>query len=217
MELDPNIKKGYNNYEIRSIYYDSPLVTSYFEKEYGIRNRIKLRLRYYPDFQRDKNKIIFIELKKKYNENVAKSRVIVPFEKAFLILNDETPEAKEFYKNESKPDKLSLKEIWYQYKRYHLHPISVVCYYRQPFQDKLTKRFRITFDTKIKVRDYNFDLRIGGGSKYVVPPHMCVMEIKFTNFIPNWAIKIVQRNNIFQEKVSKFANGLEKLKIFRVI
>jgi len=217
MELDPYIKKGFNSYEVRSIYYDSPFVSSYFEKVNGIRNRIKLRFRYYPDFQKDKGELVFIELKKKYNENVAKSRVIVPFEKAFLILNDETPEAKDFYKNSSKQDRLSLREIWYQYKRYHLQPISVVCYYRQPYQDKLTKRFRITFDTNIKTRDYNFDLHIGGGSKYVVQPHMCVMEVKFTNFIPNWAIKIVQRNNIFQEKVSKFANGLEKMKIFSVI
>jgi len=72
-------------------------------------------------------------------------------------------------------------------------------------------------DSNIQIRNYNYDLKVGGGSNYVVPRNIAVMEIKFNNFIPNWAIKIVQNNNCIQEKISKFANGLEKTRVFRLM
>ena len=219
MELDPHIKKGYNNYEVRSIYFDSPLKRAYFDKISGIKIRVKLRIRYYPDFQVGEKELVFIELKRKINENVSKSRVLVPFEDAFDIIDPHNPKAQEFYEKLSKEDQEKLNDIWYLYKRYNLKPVCIVWYHRQPFISKIEKgRFRITFDTSIKVRNYNFDLHTGGISgKYIVPPQICVMEIKFTNFIPAWAIRVVQRNNVIQEKMSKFASGLERTRIVSVL
>ena len=218
MELDSHIKEGYNNYEVRSVYFDSPFKKAYFEKINGIKIRVKLRIRYYPDFQTGEKELVFIELKRKINENVSKSRVLVPFKDAIKIIDGDTSQAKKFYDKASKEDKINLENIWYLYKRYNLRPVCVVCYHRQPYISKIEKgRFRITFDTGVKVRNYNFDLHYGGGYKYVVPPYICIMEVKFTNFIPNWAVIIVQRNNVIQEKMSKFASGLEKTKILSVL
>lgn len=218
MELDPHIKKGYKTYEVRSIYFDSPYKIAYFDKISGIKIRVKLRIRYYPDFQVGKKEFVFIELKRKINENVSKSRVLVPFEDAFDIIDHSNPKAQEYYKNASKADQKKLEDIWYLYRRYNLKPVCLVCYHRQPYISKIDKgRFRITFDTGVKVRNYNFDLHVGGGYRYVVPPQICIMEVKFTSFIPGWAVRIVQRNNVIQEKMSKFASGLEKTKILSIL
>ena len=218
MELDSHIKEGYNNYEVRSVYFDSPFKRAYFDKINGIKIRVKLRIRYYPDFQTGEKELVFIELKRKINENVSKSRVLVPFEDALKIVDGDTSQAKEFYDKALKEDKINLENIWYLYKLYNLRPVCVVCYHRQPFISKIEKgRFRITFDTGVKVRNYNFDLHYGGGYKYVVPPHICIMEVKFTSFIPSWAVIIVQRNNVIQQKMSKFASGLERTRIVSVL
>jgi len=219
MELDPHIKKPNNNYEVRSVYFDSPFKKAYFEKISGIKIRVKLRIRYYPDFQLGEKELVFIELKRKFNENVSKSRILVPFEDAFDIIDHSNPKAQEYYENASKEDQKKLKDIWYLYKRYNLKPVCMVWYHRQPFISKVEKgRFRITFDSGVRVRNYNFDLHVGGiGGRYVLPPQICVMEIKFTNFIPGWAIRIIQRNNVIQEKMSKFASGLERIKIISVL
>jgi len=216
MNLDHHVVNN-RHYEVRSVYFDSQFRKSYLDKTNGIKTRIKLRIRYYPDFQNGDEELVFIELKKKYNENVSKNRVLVPFKDAFKIIDNSTNKANEFYKIASSEDKANLEEIWYQYNRYHLQPVCVVCYYRQPFMDKMENRFRITFDTNIKVRYYNFDLHYGNGSKYILPPNICVMEVKFNSFIPNWAVKILQRNNILQQKMSKFASGLERGFIFSVV
>lgn len=219
MELDPHIKKGYKTYEVRSVYFDSLLKRAYFEKIYGIKVRVKLRIRYYPDFQVGENELVFIELKRKINDNVSKSRILVPFADSFEIIDSHTQKAKEFYEKASQEDREKLNDIWYLYNRYNLKPVCMVWYHRRPFISKIEQgRFRITFDTSVKVRNYNFDLHMGGiGGRYVIPPQICIMEIKFTNMIPAWAIRVVQMNNVIQEKMSKFASGLERTEILSIL
>ncbi|MFX1445368.1 MAG: VTC domain-containing protein [Promethearchaeota archaeon] len=216
MELDPYVNNNHN-YEVRSVYFDSPFRKSFFEKINGVGIRVKLRIRYYPDFQNGNQEFVFLELKKKINENVSKSRILVPFLDAFEIIDNSTEKAKNFYNKATNEDKIKLKEMWYLFNRYNLKPICVVCYNREPYMDKMENRFRLTFDTNVRVRYFDFDLHSGEGSKYVVPPNLCIMEIKFNNFIPNWIIKIFQKNNIIQEKTSKFANGLERGIIFSIV
>jgi hypothetical protein len=43
------------------------------------------------------------------------------------------------------------------------------------------------------------------------------MEVKFNNILPNWAIKIIQKNDCIQYKISKYAAGLEKTKIYALV
>jgi hypothetical protein len=216
MILDPYVQNNYG-YEVRSLYFDSNFRHSLLEKRDGIGIRRKLRIRYYPDYSRDNREFAFIEIKKKINENVAKSRVYVPLEKALIILDSHHPEAKNFYNNASTQDKSTLKEIWFLYKKHNLKPVCVVSYKRQPFLSKVEKTFRLTFDTNVMVRNFNFDLHFGGGSKFIVPRGICIMEVKFNNFIPNWAIKIIQKNDCIQYKISKFASGLEKTKSYALV
>ena len=81
----------------------------------------------------------------------------------------------------------------------------------------MEKTLRLTFDTNVVVRNYNLDLHFGGGSKLIVPQSICIMEVKFNNVIPNWAIRIIQKNDCIQYKISKFAMGLEKMKSYALI
>ena len=103
------------------------------------------------------------------------------------------------------------------YKKYNLKPVCVVSYKRQPFLSKVEKSFRLTFDTNVMVRNYNFDLHFGGGSKLIVPRSICIMEVKFNNFIPNWAIKIIHNNDCIQYKISKYAAGLAKTRNYALV
>jgi len=216
MRLDPHVLNNFN-YEVRSLYFDSHFHHSFLEKRNGIAIRKKLRIRYYPHFSRDDQKYVFIEIKKKVNENVAKSRIFVPFESALNILDNHHNEARVFYEKASAQDKATLKEVWFLYRKHNLKPVCVVSYYRQPFMSRVEKTFRLTFDTNLKVRKYNLDLRFGGGSKNIVPPNICIMEVKFNNIVPNWAIKIIQKNDCVQYKISKFAAGLEKTTVLALI
>jgi hypothetical protein len=109
-----------------------------------------------------------------------------------------------------------LNEIWFLYKKFNLRPACIVSYKRQAFLSKLERTLRVTFDTNVCVRNYDFNLEHGGGSQYIVPRGITIMEIKFNTFVPHWIIKIIQKNDCLQYKISKFATGLEKTKIFGV-
>jgi len=213
MVFDKNIKNNYS-YEVRSLYFDSPFGKSYYKKKSGLSIRTKLRIRYYPDFSQNKKEdYVFIELKRRLYENLLKIRIKVPFDEAIKIINDKTQEAKAFYKITTPQNKKILNEIWYNYNRFHLKPVNVICYKRQAYNAEFISKFRMTFDTNVKVRNFNFDLHYGEGSYYIKSPNICIMEIKFNKHIPDWAIHIVQRNNFVREKMSKFASGIEKLNV----
>ncbi|MHA1884526.1 MAG: VTC domain-containing protein [Promethearchaeota archaeon] len=216
MILDSNVQNQYD-YEVRSLYFDSNFHHSFLEKRDGVAIRKKLRIRFYPNFSGNNQEFAFIEVKKKINENVAKRRIFVPLEESLSILNRKSTEAKNFYEAASDQDKTTLEEIWFLNKKYNLKPKCIVSYKRQPFLSKVEKTFRLTFDTNVMVRNYNLDLRYGGGSKFIVPRNICIMEIKFNNFIPNWAMRIIQKNDCIQYKISKFATGLEKTKPFALV
>ncbi|MFX1295880.1 MAG: VTC domain-containing protein [Promethearchaeota archaeon] len=216
MRLDPYVQNNYD-YEVRSLYFDSNFQHSFLEKEDGIGFRKKLRIRYYPNSTRDNKSYVFIEIKKKINENVAKRRIYIPLENVLNILNNNHKVAKNFYENASTQDKNTLKEIWFFCKKYKLKPVCIVSYKRRPYLSRFENTFRITFDTNVKVRNHNLDLRIGGGSKFIIPQNICIMEVKFNNFIPNWAIKIIQKNDCIQYKISKFATGIKKTKNFALV
>lgn len=212
MELDSYVKNNYD-YEVRSLYFDSLFGKSFFEKIDGIKFRRKFRVRYYPDFQDGKNDYAFIELKTKYDRIIVKNRIKVPMDEALKIIDVNSSMAKKFYEKATQNEKETLREIWFLQKRYNFKPVCVVCYNRQPYVSKFDKKFRITFDTNVKIRKYNFDLYCGDGSYYVVPPNIVIIEVKFNNFIPKWAINILQRNECIQQRMSKFADGLIKARL----
>lgn len=212
MNLDPHVQNGYD-YEIRSLYFDSLFRDSYYEKMDGIKFRRKLRIRYYPGFDNGGEEMVFVEIKRKINENVSKSRIIVPFSDSLEIIKRDNPIARAFYRDAADHDKKTLEEIWYLVRRYNLKPACVVSYRRQPLMGKLEKRFRVTFDTNMKSRKTNFDLHSGGGINFL-PKGRVVMEIKFNNIIPRWAISIIQGNNCRHEKISKFTTGLKKTNVY---
>ena len=217
MKLDTHVQNK-RDYEVRSLYFDSHFGHSFHEKQNGVAVRKKLRIRFYPGFYKESGiELAFIEIKKKTNENVAKSRIIVPLDESLSILNHNSPSAKNFYEKASLQDKNTLNEIWFISKKYHIKPVCIVSYKRQPYLSKFKRNIRFTFDTNVSVRNHNFDLRFGGGSKMIIPRGMCVMVIKFNNYIPNWAVKIIQKNDCIQYKISKFAKGLENTHNYAVI
>ncbi|QEE17951.2 VTC domain-containing protein [Promethearchaeum syntrophicum] len=199
------------DYEIRSLYFDSPQRKAYYEKVNGVKYRKKLRIRYYPNSKQGGQDYIFIEIKRKINENVSKARILVPARHVFQIIDGNSKIASELYQKSSITDRNILEEIWYLKKRFNLKPVCAISYKRQALTGIFEKNFRVTFDTNLRVSRTNFDLLQFSAerSKLIIPQTQCVMEVKFNNIIPKWAIKIVQANNCVQQKISKFASGVK--------
>ncbi len=217
--MKPDLHSQNNfDYEVRSLYFDSLQRKAFYEKVDGIKYRKKLRIRYYPQIS-EENRQIFIEIKRKTNENVSKARIQVPVDDVIDIINDNTAIASNTYDNSSFYDKNTLEEIWYLKKRFNLKPVCAISYKRQALCGIAENNFRVTFDTNLRVSKHNFDLLNfhKGSSKLIIPRNRCVMEVKFNNIIPKWAINIIQTNNCIQNKISKFTTGLKRASAFSEI
>ncbi|MHA1777247.1 MAG: VTC domain-containing protein [Promethearchaeota archaeon] len=214
MHLDSHTSNGIN-YEVRSVYYDSPVRKALQEKINGLNVRKKLRVRYYPNSSMNGNsfgndEMVFLEIKRKFGENVSKSRIVAPMQNWKSIMDENSNEAALHFNSLSPKERRTLEEIWFLHRKFHLYPVCVVVYQRQAFLGNKDPRFRITFDSKVQVRSCDFDLHNGTGTHFILPPEVVVMEVKFTNKIPIWATKFLNVKNVRAEKVSKFAHGLQK-------
>ncbi len=71
---------GHGQYTVCSLYFDTPTLKDYYEKQAGLKNRQKLRARIYEaDFNHDSEKI-WLEVKEKHDMFVHKNRQIISHE-----------------------------------------------------------------------------------------------------------------------------------------
>lgn len=189
-----------------SLYYDSPALSSYFEKVNGDPQRRKLRLRYYPD---EAPEWCSAELKRRQGETIVKSRLRIP-----LAAVDELiarPSLVHPFLRELGPqDRRVLEEIWYTVEVLPMRPLVVVSYSRQPFRATDESGLRITFDTELRARDYDLDLARGWYGAFVLPPEICIMELKAERFLPSWAADLLQAHNCRRRTLSKYCLAVER-------
>ena len=160
----------------------------------------KLRLRsYYADPKPDDK--VFIELKKKADGCVNKRRVTMKYADALRFLET----GKGIYTGDYLNDQV-VKEIEYFLKFYVVSPKAFIAYDRAAYFLKEDKKIRITFDTNVR----GGPAELGeAGCKLLVPEDTYLMEVKISDHIPLWMVKIMSENKIFRHGFSKYGSYFE--------
>jgi hypothetical protein len=115
-------------YRLSSLYYDSPDLRCYREKEDGIRFRRKLRIRHYETgVPLGTDTPVFVEVKQRVDRVTQKRRVVLPYGDAVRLCNDRTtPQV-------APRDAAVVDEVLAFSWQYRLIPASIVSYDRQAF------------------------------------------------------------------------------------
>lgn len=183
----------YGRYTICNIYYDTDdfaLIRASIEKpEY----KEKLRVRSY-GVPGDSDKV-FVELKKKFDGVVYKRRVTT---KAYLY----APFLKGIAPAEKK-DQIS-REIDYFQSFYHSVPKAFIAYDREAYRGSEDENLRITFDTNIRYRLDNLDLRSGDYGKPILSDDKILMEIKIPGVCPLFLCHILTLLKLYPVSFSKY-------------
>lgn len=132
-------------YRMCSLYYDSPEYRCYWEKEYGIRFRRKLRMRLYEsDEVLTEESPVFLEIKQRVDRVTQKRRALLPYGDALQLCNDrQIPE-------HGPEDSAVIEEIYAFLWQYNLLPASIIRYERQAFVGTdYDIGLRVTFDTNL--------------------------------------------------------------------
>src|SRR3989344_2353489 len=145
MNWDPYARetgKGY--YRVNSLYFDTADYACFWDKEAGVADRKKLRLRYYGDALQN-DSVVYAEIKRKKDALVIKDRLTVkPTEAAPQNFRRKLHE---LYKAE--PGREFHREIYWFLQRNNLRPKLFVSYARTALLAKRNKEFRVTVDEDI--------------------------------------------------------------------
>ena len=181
-------------YIVRSIYFDSPDDTDYFDKQGGEMIRKKLRLRIY-DINSD---IAKIEIKGKYDYHQLKESLVVNKETAKKIIAGD-------YSDLLKIDNDLAKKI-YVYFQCGYRPKVIIEYDRAAYITSTTTR--ITFDYNIK-KSNDFDKFYTNDINYFELTNPCdvVLEVKFDRFLEPYISKILEKYTTRYQSVSKYVMG----------
>lgn len=182
---------------ICSLYFDTPdfrLIRTSMQKP-TYKEKVRLRTYGVPNDGTG----AFAEIKKKYKGIVYKRRVKLPYSEAlgWLCGESEYPE----------PCQIS-REIDYLKEYYApLLPACVLCYDRIAYYCEYDEGLRVTFDTNIRYRFEELDIRAGSGGEYLTHDGQYLMEIKIAGGMPVWLARGLCDAGIFPHSYSKYANA----------
>ncbi|MCG7335405.1 polyphosphate polymerase domain-containing protein [Sporosarcina sp. ACRSM] len=192
MKQDPHADKN-GEYHIRSVYFDDIENKALQEKQAGIENRHKYRIRLY----NKSDTVIHLEKKIKRNTLIAKEKVAISREVLDrLLVNDYTVLANE--------ESLLLQEVYDEMKNRMLRPKVIVDYVREAYVAR-TGNVRITFDKDLrtglnKVDPFDPDLV---PVKALDEP-VYILEVKYDAYIPNYIRDVLQLNGLQRQAASKY-------------
>jgi len=198
---------GNNNgrYTLNSLYFDSPDLRCYWEKEYGLRFRRKLRIRRYEtDDPLTEETPIFIEIKQRVDRVTQKRRTILTYGDALRLCNDRKfPEC-------ASEDQSPIEEIYVFLWQYNLRPVSIVRYDRQTFiGSEYDIGLRVTFDTSLSFQTHRLHLHEEPSSLPMLSPNLVVMEIKVNERMPIWLTELIADHNLQMVHISKYCHSIE--------
>ena len=203
----------YGKTTILNIYYDTPddrLIRRSLEKPVY---KEKLRLRSYGVPETDG--CSFVELKKKYRGVVYKRRISAPYKEALTYLDAGSGQLAARtgrLRSRAKGDVQIIREIDYFQQFYRsLEPRMVISYDRIAMAGIADPDLRITFDTNLRWRTTDLDLRAGGYGRQLLRPGQVLCELKIAGAIPVTLARMFSELQIYPVSCSKYGSAWEEL------
>ncbi len=190
-------------YTVRSIYFDTPKLDDYHDKLAGIKIRKKLRIRGYN--QPTIDSMVFLEIKRKYENHISKNRAPLLFSNLDNLLSTQDCE-KYILKKKNYLDALKdASNFFYFSKIKNYSPVVLVTYDREAYYSKHDSTLRITFDKNLRsiASPKTSDLYNEVSLKKAMQGNF-ILELKFYSGFPQWLQKILQRFELNRQAISKY-------------
>ena len=184
----------YGRTTIRNIYYDTDSYRLIRDSLDHPVYKEKLRVRSYG--RADVGDMVFVEIKKKFEDVVYKRRVAMPkiSAQSWIDCRKDIPFHSQI-----------TSEIDYFLNFYEGIEAKVfLSYEREAYSDRKDPEFRLTLDENILARDTELDLGSDIWGTPLLPGGFTLMEVKIHGAMPMWMAKFLSRNNIQKVTYSKY-------------
>lgn len=181
-------------YHIRSLYFDTPEDKALLEKMEGLPIKEKFRIRFY----NHDHSFIRLEKKVKHYNKAAKLGASLNKEYVQNILNGDI----DFLKQS---DQALLREFYLKLRTERLASKTVVDYMREAYHYP-AGNVRVTLDSKVRASISSTDLfDTALPSASALDSGICILEVKYDGFLPEFIQDIVQLNHCTSTPFSKYA------------
>lgn len=203
MELD-NFAKKNQSYFVRSLYFDDPNCTNYYEKIDGMKLRHKFRLRTYgKDYTQDIP--IFLEVKGRINQRTYKKRCKI--QNKILSKFEGSEDNITINRDELKNDLIS--SFLYEKLKKNIKPLVLTDYHRSPYVSNYDRNFRVTFDKNLNIQKTDKLYENKNSFARNCLTGYTILEVKFDRRMPKFFHRIIQTYNLTRLSISKFCVGME--------
>lgn len=209
LNYDPHTASQPNKeYTVRSIYFDTPSLKSYYEKIVGLKIRNKFRIRGYNSV--DENSYTFLEIKRKDAEYVSKDRALLQYKKVNDFLSSSDLAESDFQNGQYR----SAKNFLYHFNSYGLKPVVLVVYEREAFTCALGSNLRVTFDKNLRSSlAHSTDMLFSEEKWKRSLVNYFVLEIKYYKVLPYWVPQVINKYKLQREAVSKYTICVDEHRI----
>ena len=210
MQLDPFVQGRPNEkYLVRSLYFDDPYYTFYYEKTDGLMHRQKFRIRTYSD-QYQADIPIMLELKVRFNNFVYKHRTPI---------NHQQPLATDVFalvqQTANKTDNPVYDQFTYDQYKKQIKPVMLIDYQRRAYQSKFDYEFRITFDGELYGTETTQLFPKDNYKRRKLVDGYTIMEVKFRKHVPPWFHRIMIKYQLTRLSISKYCTGMESTQLIQ--
>lgn len=191
--LHEDTHNGDMGYTVRSLYYDTPYDTDFFEKSSGIEIRRKIRLRIYDP----KQDFAMLEMKQKQGSMQLKRSLKVTREDAYSLIRGDLSCILKY-------DEPFASEIYAFMNTRCYRPCTIVEYRRKAFV-AWENSTRITFDNHISSTESSLDLFDEHlNMNPVLDPFYVVLEVKYNGFLLDYIKRLINCVDKSELSVSKY-------------
>lgn len=195
---------------INSIYYDSTDWKCYNDQVRKVNPRFKIRFRQYTKNGKNSDHG-FLEIKRKVNSISLKDRIKANIDSLESLPDDHIPN--EIKSLNRKTETQDLGDIYFkiinEIKTNNLHPVAKVSYNRMAFENQ-GRNLRITFDSNLQFTAVDNNLN-KPTSAHKFFDNVIIMEIKYSDKIPEWLSSLLTNNKISKQNFSKYCNAINYL------
>src|SRR5688572_16165465 len=204
--MDPHERFGYR---VCSLYLDTPSFGLYRQSCDGIKNRYKLRIRFYDT---DDDSPAFLEIKRRTTDTIHKMRAAVTKRAAERVLRGDCISSSELI-SPSEASMRALAEFCECRDRLHAEGAAFISYRREAFVSPTAEAVRVTFDRQIAGHPYRpgAGLAIPKDDAFVVV-NGAVLELKYNGRAPRWMHDLITSFGLQRRSFPKYVYGVDALK-----
>ena len=199
-----------NEYEVHSLYLDSPALKLCRATLQGQKNRFKLRIRFY-DFRPESP--VFFEVKRRVSDVILKQRAAVRRDAVDRLLAGQWPSPSDLAAvTVNGKDFGPLQRFCSLRDIIHAEGMAFVSYLREAYVTPDSNAVRMTFDRAIRGTPYRKGLELDDGQDSAFPPiNGVVLELKFTDRFPKWMRTMVEIFGLERLSMAKYVKCVLEL------